>query len=55
MMRFRYASIDELAQEGASYSTAVARLVETGARTLRPDWRPRYVASGEGPEDPGRA
>jgi hypothetical protein len=47
-------SVDELirsaAREGESYSAAVARLVREGARAASGP-RPRYVASGEGPED----
>jgi hypothetical protein len=51
-------SVDELvrevAEEGESFSAAVTRLVEAGARALQVGKRPRYVASGEGPEDLGR-
>lgn len=47
-------STDELirahAQAGESFSAAAARLVETGVHALAQP-RPRYVASGEGPED----
>ena len=35
-----------------SYSAAVARLVQTGAR--RNGHRPSYIASGDGPRDLGR-
>jgi hypothetical protein len=49
-------SVEELARESAeteeSFSATVARLIEVGARARR---RPRYVASGEGPSDLGRA
>lgn len=46
--------VREMAQEGESFSAAVARLIEAGARALRSGRRPRYVASGTGPEDLGR-
>ena len=39
---------------GESFSAAVARLIDAGARSLRGGKRPSYVASGEGPEDLGR-
>jgi hypothetical protein len=52
-------SIDDLAREstreGESFSATVARLIEQGARAERGARRPRYVASGDGPEDLGRA
>ena len=48
------ALIEQLAEEGESYSAAVARLVETAARALRQERRPKYIASDEGPEDLGR-
>jgi hypothetical protein len=52
-------SIEELAREsacdGESFSATVARLIEQGARAERGARRPRYVASGEGPEDLGQA
>jgi len=51
-------SVDELvrevAEDGESFSAAVTRLIEAGARALRVGSRPRYVGSGEGPEDLGR-
>ena len=51
-------SVDELvrevAGEGESFSAAVTRLIEAGAKTLRAGRRPRYVASGDGPTDLGR-
>jgi hypothetical protein len=51
-------SIDELAREsareGESFSATVARLIEQGARGDQSTRRPRYVASGDGPEDLGR-
>lgn len=46
--------IRELAEEDESFSAAVTRLVEAGARALRTGKRPSYVASGEGPKDLGR-
>lgn len=49
------ALIREVAKEqGESYSAAVSRLIEEGARTLRRGRQPSYVAAGEGPEDLGR-
>jgi hypothetical protein len=51
-------SIEQLAREstgaGESFSGAVARLIEQGARSTQGRKRPRYVASGEGPPDLGR-
>jgi hypothetical protein len=51
-------SIEELAREsareGESFSATVARLIEQGARAERGARRPRYVASGDGPEDLGK-
>lgn len=51
--------IEELAREstraGESFSAAVARLIEEGVRRTRGRRSPRYVASGEGPCDLGRA
>jgi len=41
----------ESAEEGESFSATVARLIEAGARSSRGRKRPRYVASGDGPED----
>ena len=50
-------SIDELVREqaldGESFSAAIARLVEAGSRASGTRRRPRYVASGEGPDDLG--
>ncbi len=48
------ATVRELAEDGESFSAAVARLIDAGARSLRGARRPSYVASGEGPEDLGR-
>lgn len=45
----------ESAREGESFSATVARLIEQGARVDRGAPRPRYVGSGEGPEDLGTA
>jgi hypothetical protein len=45
--------VRELSEEGESFSAAVTRLIEAGAKSLRSKKRPRYVASGEGPEDLG--
>lgn len=45
----------EAAQEGESFSATVARLIERGARAERGARPPRYVASGDGPEDLGQA
>lgn len=41
------------AEKGESFSAAAARLIEAGAAALKGRRRPRYVASGEGPEDLG--
>ena len=45
----------ESAHEGESFSAAVARLIEQGARAEQGARRPRYVTSGDGPEDLGQA
>ena len=51
-------SVDSLirnaAEDGESYSAALARLVEAGSRALRGRKPPGYVGSGEGPTDLGR-
>jgi hypothetical protein len=47
------ARVRELAHEGESFSAAVARMIEAGARSLEGGKAPRYVAAGEGPEDLG--
>lgn len=44
----------ESAGEGESFSATVARLIEEGARATRGCRRPRYVGSGEGPDELGR-
>ncbi len=46
--------VRDMAEEGESFSAAVARLIEAGARALRSGRRPGYVGSGAGPEDLGR-
>lgn len=52
------ATIDDLvrknAHKGESFSAAIARLAEVGARSLGAPRRPRYIGSGEGPGDLGR-
>lgn len=52
-------SVEELArdaaQEGESFSATVARLIEEGVHASQGRKPPRYVASGEGPDDLGRA
>lgn len=48
------ALVRDLAGENESFSAAVARLIEAGARALRSGRRPSYVGGGEGPEDLGR-
>jgi hypothetical protein len=45
----------ESAEEGESFSATVARLIEAGAQASRGRKRPRYVATGDGPDDLGRA
>ncbi len=46
--------VRDLAGEGESFSGAVTRLIEAGARSDRARKRPRYVASGKGSRDLGR-
>jgi hypothetical protein len=52
-------SVEDLARdsarEGESFSATVARLIEQGARAERGTRRPRYVGSGDGDSDLGRA
>jgi hypothetical protein len=52
-------SVEELARESAeaeeSFSATVARLIERGAEGEHGHRPPRYVATGEGPPDLGRA
>ena len=51
-------SVEELArehaEEGESFSATVARLIEAGARATGRRRSPRYVGSGDGPDDLGR-
>jgi hypothetical protein len=47
-------SARESAHEGESFSATVARLIEQGVRAERGPRRPRYVGSGEGPDELGR-
>jgi hypothetical protein len=51
-------SVDALvranAADGESFSAAVARLIEAGARASGERRPPSYVGIGEGPEDLGR-
>ena len=50
-------SVEELAREaahsGESFSATVSRLIEQGVHVSGPRKPPRYVASGEGPDDLG--
>lgn len=46
--------VREVAYEGESFSAAVTRLIEAGVKSMRGGKPPRYVASGDGPEDLGR-
>jgi hypothetical protein len=46
--------VREAAEEGESYSAAVARLLELGVRASGSKRRPAWVGSGEGPADLGR-
>jgi hypothetical protein len=46
--------VRELAREGESFSAAVSRLIEAGARAEGRKRPPAYVASGDGPQDLGR-
>jgi hypothetical protein len=52
------ASVDEkirkIAEEEGSYSAAVARLVEEGAKRAGKTERASWIGSGEGPRDLGR-
>ncbi len=43
-----------LADEGESFSAAVTRLLEAGARAVEGRRIPGFVGSGEGPSDLGR-
>jgi hypothetical protein len=46
--------VREAAEEGESYSAAVARLLELGVKATGGRRRPAWVGSGEGPTDLGR-
>ena len=46
--------VRETSDEGESFSAAVTRLIEAGVRSQGESRRPRYIASGEGPDDLGR-
>ena len=48
------ALVRDLAEENESFSAAVTRLLEAGARSVQARRQPRYVGSGEGPADLGR-
>jgi hypothetical protein len=49
------ALVRQIAQEGESFSAAVTRLIEAGAKALRGGRRPSYVGVGKGgPPDLGR-
>ena len=43
--------VRRLARDGESYSAALARLIEQGARSMKAGKAPLYVGSGEGPGD----
>lgn len=40
--------VREVAREGESYSSALTRLIEAGARVLRSRARPRWIGAGRG-------
>ncbi len=46
--------IRRVAEEEGSYSAAVARLVEEGAKRTGREPRPDWIGSGKGPSDLGR-
>lgn len=48
------ALVRRMARDGESFSSAVARLIEAGARSLEGRRSPSYVGTGDGPEDLGR-
>ncbi len=48
------AAVREISGEDESFSAAVTRLIEAGVRSQGISKRPRYIASGEGPDDLGR-
>jgi hypothetical protein len=45
----------EAAESGESFSATVSRLIVQGVQTSREPKPPRYVGSGDGPDDLGRA
>jgi hypothetical protein len=45
----------EAAEDGESFSATVSRLIEQGADASGQRRQPRYVASGDGPDDLGRS
>lgn len=48
------AIVRRLARQDESFSAAVARLIEAGAKSLEGRRSPSYVGAGEGPEELGR-
>ena len=46
--------VREIAEDDESFSAAVTRLIQAGAKALHAGTRPRYVGVGEGPRDLGR-
>ncbi len=48
------ALVRRMAHEGESFSAAVARLIEAGAKSLAGRRSASYVGAGEGPEELGR-
>lgn len=47
------AMVREIADPDESFSAAVTRLIEAGARALKEGRGPSYIGVGEGPEDLG--
>ncbi len=47
------ARVRDHAQDGESFSAAVARLIEDGLRATAGSARPAWIGSGEGPGDLG--
>jgi hypothetical protein len=45
----------DAAESGESFSATVSRLIERGVLASRGPSAPRYVGSGDGPDDLGRA
>jgi hypothetical protein len=45
----------DAARDGESFSATVSRLIEQGVRASSAPKPPRYVASGDGPDDLGLA